>query len=238
MVALLSLWMEVFSAGELRALADPNQPPEGAKRFAEHHFLRIVEEVVFSDRPMEWGFQEEKGSITFSGLYPIYRLNADFALGRSDDIIADRQPTWVAVVFQDGEPVNAIGTQQTADGQFELASLGYPPELPDGLLNLRDGEIVIHEFPADEYYVYSEKTESLRKMELSDGTYVLGGPQSKEQFQHMLRERYQAGDKAAGRWMSAFPGSSGSFAVICLVVVIAALGGVWIYVRGRLRTKN
>nr|AIF26561.1 hypothetical protein [uncultured bacterium fosmid pJB45G2] len=114
------------------------------------------------------GFKEEKGNITFSELYPIYSLNADFALGQSDDIITDKQPKWVAVIFQDDQPVNAIGTQQTTDGHFESDAIGYPLELPSGLLNLEDNEILIHDFPAEEYYVYSEKTSSLMKLEQLD----------------------------------------------------------------------
>ncbi|XID90451.1 hypothetical protein ACF3MZ_18125 [Paenibacillaceae bacterium WGS1546] len=243
MMALLSLWIGVSLIGGQYALASTNQPPEGAKDFAEQHFHQIVEEVVFSDSPSEWGFKEEKGTITFSELYPIYSLNADFALGQSDDIITDKQPKWVAVIFQDDQPVNAAGTQQTADGHFELAAIGYPPELPNGLLNLKDNEILVHDFPAEEYYVYSEKTNSLMKLEQLDGKYSLSNLQSKEQFQNMLMERYKNIDEweedSSGGFMSAAPSqSSPSYAFIYPVLIIVVLGGAWLYFRRRLKTRN
>jgi hypothetical protein len=212
-------------SGASAASAGAISPPEGAVRFAEQHFLRIVEEIVFADRPSEWGFREDKGTITFSDLYPIYGLNADFALGRSEAIAADRPTQWVAVIFQDGRPVNAVGTRQTADGRFELAALGYAPELPRALLQLNEREIVIHEEPEDLYYVYAEETDTIRQVEPSAGTYRLGPPQSREAFQHMLTARYRTAEKQGERPLPAVFGAA---------AVLAVLGTVWL-VRRKMR---
>jgi len=243
MAALLTWMIGIPLIGGQRALAGSDQPPEGAKQFAETQFLQIVEGIVFSDQPEEWGFKPEKGNITFSELYPIYALNADFAFGRSDEMILDEPPTWVAVIFQDGKPVNAIGTHLTADGQFGLAALGYPPELPDGLLNLKDGEIIIHDFPKDEYYVFSEKNNSLVKLGQSAGKHSLGSRLTKEQFQKILVERYKNIDQweedSSVGVANAVPSPSAPWqAIVYSAVILAVPGGVWFYVRRHVKTRS
>jgi len=233
-MALLMFLIGVPLMGGQHVLAGANPPPEGAKEFAEQHFGRIVEDVVFSDDPSGWGFLGKKGSITFSELYPIYSLNADFALGRTDDMTTDQPSQWVAVIFQDGRPVNAIGTRQTADGRFEFAAVGYPPELPNGLLNLEENEMIIHEFPADAYYVYAENTGTIRKLEPSDANKTRSSSLSKEQFQRLLMERY----KNAFASQQDLAGSHPSNAVLYPVLIIAVLGGAWLYYRRRWKTRN
>lgn len=240
MLALLSLLIGVSLIGGAAADASVSQPPEGAVEFAKHHFQQIVEDVVFSDVPADWGFKEEPGNITFSDLYPIYSLNADFALGQSDSLITEnRQPKWVAVIFQDGQPVNAIGTELTADGHWELAEIGYPRELPGGLLNLKENELLVHDFPAEEYYVYSEPTNSVMKLEPTEGKYSLSSSQSKEQFQSLLMERYHDIDAwaedASGGFMDAEPSQSGfrSSNALYTGISILAVGGTWLYLTKR-----
>ena len=228
-IALLTLLISPWIGGQ-HALAGTNQAPEGAKKFAETYFHKIVEETVFSDQPGDWGFKEEEGSISFSELYPIYTLNADFAFGHSDEIITDQQPKWAAVIFQDNQPVNAIGVQLARDGQYELAQIGYPPELPYGLLNLKEHEIIIHDFLADEYYVYSEKTNQLSKLGQLNGKHSLSSSLTKESFQKMLLERYQDKD----RWAK---DSSGGV-IISIACVLAILTGVWFYYRKRPKVEH
>jgi hypothetical protein len=192
--ALPGLILGVFLIAGPLASAAPTMPPDGAKSFAEELFRQLVDEMVFADRPEDWGFREEKGTIAFSGLYPVYSLNADFARGKSDELITGMPPTWVAIIFQDGQPVNAIGALRTQDGRFVPQAIGYPPELPHGLLNLRDGEIVIHLPPADEFYVYSETAGILTKMGVANGTYTPDNPMTVEEFRRMLMERYKLAD--------------------------------------------
>ena len=223
-------------------MARTNQVPEGAKDFAGKHFLRMVEETL-SENPSEYGFKEGKGSITLSELYPVYSLNADFAFGQSDEIIADHQTSWVAVIFQDGQPVRAIGTYQRADGQFALEAIGYAPELPNGLLSLKDDEKVIYFFPDETYYVYSEKANTIMKLERAGEKTVRSSPQSKEEFQNMLIERFKNRgewpEDASGGFMGAAPSAlSPLHLVLYLVMIVFVLGGTWLYFRRRLKTRN
>lgn len=222
----LILGVFLFAGSHVSAAAAV--PPDGAKAFAEEHFHQLVDAIVFSDRPGDWGFREEKGTIAFSGLYPIHSLNMDYARGKSDKIILDRPPIWVAVIFQDDQPVNAIGTQQTEDGRFGPAAIGYPPELPHGLLNLRDGEIVIHLPPADEYYVYSETAGTLTKMGIVNGKYSPGSPVSEVQFQRMLMERYKLADDRGKLFVL-------EYAIFCAAVMIVIFAGVRVYFGRRSR---
>ena len=226
--AALALILVLASFGESVSSAEREEPPEGARAFAEQFFYGLVEEIVFTDRKGDWGFAEERGEIAFSELYPIYSLNADFALGTSKELIADRQPVWVAVIFQDGRPVNAIGTRQADGGGFELDALGYPPELPHGLLNLKEGETVLHVPPADAYYVYSRTDGTLARIGLEDGQYRPGNPLTAEQFRNELKERFFRGDEREKRL-------DVKYAVISAVFLILLFGAAYVYF-GR-RTK-
>jgi hypothetical protein len=179
--------------------AAPEEAPAGAREFAEQFFPQIVEEIVFTDQPGDWGFREAEGVITFSELYPIYSLHAEFLSGNTTALIDDRAPIWVAVVFQDGRPVNAIGARQTGDGMFGLDAFGYPPELPHGLLHLKEDEIVLRIPLSDEYYIYSEADGTLTKIALADGGYTPGSPQTVEEFRRVLAERYAGGNEREKR---------------------------------------
>lgn len=227
-MAMLALVVGLSPVGAPSASTAPNEPPEGAKAFAERFFPGIVEEIIFTDRPGDWGFGEEKGAIAFSGLYPIHSLNADFVTGKSDDLFADRPPVWVAVIFQDGRPVNAIGARQADGGQFELDALGYPPELPHGLLNLKEGESVLHVPPADEYYIYAEHAGTLTKIGLASGTYSPGDPQTVEQFRNALKERYFRVDEQEKRLGL-------EAAILSAAVMIVLIAGAWVYFGRRSR---
>ena len=229
--ALNALVAAAVITGGSGASAAPEEAPAGAKAFAEQFFPHIVEEIVFTDWQGDWGFREEKGVITFSELYPIYSLNADFAQGKSKELIADREPIWVAVIFQDGRPVNAIGTKPSEGGGFGLDALGYPPELPHGLLNLKEGEIVLHVPPSDEYYFYSETDGTLAKIALADGEYSPGSPQTVEEFQRMLTERYADG-KERGKRIGL------EYALISAAVMIGLFAGAWIYFARRMKSMR
>jgi hypothetical protein len=229
-VGVLTAWFIGFLlSGGFPASAASEEPPEGAKAFAEQFFRQLVEEIVFTDRPGDWGFGDDRGDITFGELQPVYSLNADFALGKSEKLLADGRPKWVAVIFQDGRPVNAIGTRQNEAGQFGLDALGYPPELPHGLLHVKEGEIVLHVPPADEYYVYSETAGTLAKIGLADGTYSPGSPQTVEQFRNMLMERYGKADDR-GRRIAV------EYAVFGAAIMFVLFGGTWIYFGRRTKT--
>jgi len=233
-----------FMLGSQYAFANSNQAPEGAEIFAEEHFLPIVKEVVFTDIPSEWGFKEEMGSITFSDLYPVYRLNADFAFGESDRIITDEQPMWIAVIFQDQTPVNAIGTQLQEDGSYGLSAIGYPQELPSGLLKLQDDERLIYDAPAEEYYVVSDKVNSIYKLTASQGKSAVNSIQSQEQFQNMLMKRYEHVDElssdSSGGFVDTVPVTTeeSNYFILYFVLVLVAGTSIWLFVRSRAKSGN
>lgn len=231
--------------GGKSVLASTNQPPQDAKDFAEKYFHQIVKDVVFSENPSEWGFNEEIGTITFSELYPIYSLNADFALGQSDEMITQKQPKWVAVIFQDNQPVNVIGTEQKDNGNFELAEIGYPSELSHGLLNLKVNEILIHDFPSEEYYVFSVESNSIMKVEQGENTKGLSSLQSKEQFQSMMMERYKnindLEEDSSGGFMQVPVNQSSNISAQSFIyssIIVLVLGGSWFYIRRHLKAKK
>nr|AGS50310.1 hypothetical protein [uncultured bacterium Ele45G2] len=70
MMALMSLLIGVSLIGGQYALASTNQPPEGAKDFAEQHFHQIVEEVVFSDIPSEWALKRKRETSHLASFIP------------------------------------------------------------------------------------------------------------------------------------------------------------------------
>ncbi|MFC6331753.1 hypothetical protein ACFP56_03895 [Paenibacillus septentrionalis] len=236
---LLSLILE-----SQRALASSIQPPLEATQFAEQHFFQIVEDVVFADVPTEWGFKEEKGSITFSNLHPVYRINADFALGKSDHIYVEDQPIWIAVIFQDNQPVNAIGTEMLMDGSYGLSAIGYPPELPEGLLKLQDNQRILYDVPADEYYMLYEQDNTIQRLVFSQEPPSETNTQSIKEFQAMLEKRYENTNTMDLELDSSFrlihdelspTGRSNDFLVyIALALVIGAL--TWMLIR-RSRSK-
>lgn len=191
LILLLILLIGAFMDVGQQASARASQPPEGAKEFGEQNFLRLVEEIIFTDQPGDWGFNEGIGEVTFSELYPVYRLNSEFPFGRSDSLLENQQPIWISVIFQDGRPANAIGTKQHEEGHFELAEIGYPSELPPALLNMRESEMIIFKHQSDEYYIYSENDHSILSLQPSGESDPPARYQSVEQFQGMLMERYR-----------------------------------------------
>jgi len=197
------------------------EPPEGAREFADRHFRELVENLVFAGEPETWGFSEDKGTITFGELVPVYGLNTDFARGASDDILSGKEPDWVAVIFQNGRPVNAIGTRKNSEGGYGLAAVGYPPELPYGLLHVQEDDVIVHVFPVDHYYVYSKQAEIVRKLEADNGSSRLGEPMTKTQFQQVLKNRlFPEQEKRI---------SNVSLAGLILVLVVISLGGGWLF---------
>jgi len=235
---MLLVWAGGMRYGGSDVMARTSQPPEGAVDFAAKQFRQIVEEVVFSSDPSDMGFHEGKESITFSELYPVFTLNVDFALGRSDDVISAGQVKWVAVIFQDGQPANAIGTELTTDGHYVLAALGYPPELTRGLLGLKDDEVLVHDVMADEYYVFSQSSKSFMKLNFTNGALGFSNPHSKEQLQRMLMERYMNayGSIGDGKHRDASSPSRLSHAIIITVLIIVGVVGGWLY-RKRVGSK-
>lgn len=235
-IIMLLVLFKIFLSDIVHLEALENKPPEDAVTFAKDEFPTLVEGIVFKNIPSDYGFKDNIGTIRFSDLTPIYSLSADFAFGKSDQMISDNKPTWVAVIFQDDQPVNAIGTNLADDGQYKLAAMGYAPELPKALLNLTDDQVVFHDFSADEYYLYSDTENSVILVDPSGQTNSINQALSVSEFQNMLMERFEnvselEEDSSPGYFNSYFDelSISSNRYIVPLILIVVIIGSYFLF---------
>lgn len=164
--------------------------PAGAQKFADEFFLDIVKEQLKSHNSSNFNLNPDSENITFGPLHQVYTMNQEFVQNSKSDpdkgVVLSGE--YIATVYQDGKPVNAIGTYQNEAGEFALSSFGYSYDLAKKLDKLKGNEKIIYEFPQDAWYLFNDKkvkplTESAIKLMKEEKDLA--------EFQKVINERYK-----------------------------------------------
>lgn len=163
--------------------------PKGAQEYADKHFLPILLDHAKSPHAGGYNLTESK-NITFGSLHPTFTFTAEFVKGKKEGVEGIIQTKeYISVVYQDGKPVNVIGTFQTEAGTFDLSTLGYGLDIAEALDKLKAGEWVFNEAPANAWYVYNGK--KLKPLTKSTKDLMKLEEQNVEDYQKTVIERYK-----------------------------------------------
>jgi len=189
LLMLLVLWLDAPVNAE-------NGIPKGAQEFADTFFGQIVKEELKPSLAKDFNLNPSSENITFGPLHPVYTFTKEFVKGKkigADGII--KIDEYIAVVYQDGLPVNVIGTYETDTGKFEMSTFGYGIDLAQELHNLKAGEWILSEAPEDGWYIYDGKTVN----PLTPYTKkLMAEEKSVNEYQDIVIERYKDVDTRPG----------------------------------------
>ncbi|GAF15546.1 hypothetical protein JCM19046_4336 [Bacillus sp. JCM 19046] len=124
-------------------------------------------------------------SITFADPKAIYRLNPQFALGKSKESFVPEPDEWIALVYENKQAINGIRLKRQDDKSLTISGFGYPLELAPNLANLAKDEVLIEELPTGSYYAFHTMKQSIRELRNEDQDSF-----SVKDFQTMLLEHY------------------------------------------------
>ncbi|MCA1042028.1 hypothetical protein LCM00_21250 [Bacillus infantis] len=184
LVALLSLLTFLIPS------ASAEEVDKSAQSFAEGNFVNIVLDHVRSEEYMNYNLSKSE-KISFGKLYQVYRMSDDFVTTKKA-LAADKgfvkSDEYVAAVYQDGKPVNAIGTTKDDKGNYVLSSFGYGQDLAVALDNKKsNGGKVFYELPADAWYIFENgRVEGFSK----NATLMLGTQLSLPEFRNYIHDKY------------------------------------------------
>ncbi|WP_026583513.1 hypothetical protein [Bacillus sp. J33] len=167
-----------------------NEIPAGAQEFANHHFYEIVKDELGSADSAMFNLDPNSENITFGPLFKMYTMSKKFFKEKNPDLSIGIYPSgeYIAVVYQDGEPINVIGTYENESGEFTLSTLGYGKDLALELDNSKGKEWVLHEAPSDGWYLYNGET----VVPLTERTKeLLKGETPVKDFQRVIYDRYK-----------------------------------------------
>ncbi|MEH7444245.1 hypothetical protein V7201_18180 [Bacillus sp. JJ1122] len=170
--------------------------PEGAQEFADTFFGQIVKDELKSSIAGDFNLNPNSENIIFGPLHPVYTFTKDFVKGKkigADGIIKTEE--YIAVVYQDGIPVNVIGTYEKASGEFEMSTFGYGVDIAQELHKLNAGEWVFSEAPKDGWYVYDGKTVKPLTQQTKK---LMAEEKSVKEYQEIVIERYKNVDSRPG----------------------------------------
>lgn len=149
----------LFGSVTVASVANAEQSEKSAQQFAEKYFVPIVLEHVNSDDFMHYNLSKST-NISYGKLYKVHRLSDEFVTTTkklSGDLGIKESNEFVAAVYQDGKPVNVIGTVKDENGDFVLSSFGYGVDLAVALDRKKtNGGKIIYELPADAWYIFEE----------------------------------------------------------------------------------
>ncbi|MFE8697529.1 hypothetical protein ACFYKT_14395 [Cytobacillus sp. FJAT-53684] len=168
--------------------------PKGAQQFADNFFIDIVIEHLTAAHAGNFNLNPNSKNITFGPLHHVYVLTKEFAANKNTDgsgIIGSDE--YISVVYQDGVPVNVIGTYENKAGVFELSAFGFGLEFTRNLdkLKLENGEHLLFEAPFDAWYIYNGK--SVKPLSHS-AVNLMSEEKNILDFQKIIYERYKDAD--------------------------------------------
>ncbi len=217
--------------------------PQGAQQFADSFFLDIVKEHVHAAHAGNFNLNPNSENITFGSLHHRYTLSEEFVksnIAVETGIISSKE--YISVVYQDGKPVNVIGTYENEAGVFALSTFGYGLELAKKLDNLKEDEKILYEAPIDAWYIYNGK--SVRPLTAS-AAMLMNEEKNVKDFQKVIYERYKNEDNnpemGGGISITGSDESTSSFKSIILYFVIGVLGVavlVLFFINRRLKNKQ
>ena len=129
------------------------------QQFAKKHFEDIVIEHINSEDREHYNLSEST-NITFGKLYKVHSLSNEFvttkkALTEGSEL--EETTEYIAAVYQDGKPVNVIGTAKDENGKYTLSTFGYGKNLAVALDNKEtNGGKIFYEPPADAWYIFEK----------------------------------------------------------------------------------
>ncbi|AZB42014.1 hypothetical protein CEF21_06735 [Bacillus sp. FJAT-42376] len=166
--------------------------PAEAKIYADTNFLNDVKQVINRDTPSNYNLTGD-GNITFGPLFSTFAFSRSFKESREMDKDASgmiQKNEWISVVYQNGNPVNVIGTFKKDDGQFTMSTFGYGKDFAEMLAKFTPdkNKKIIYEMPIDAWYMVDLKivkalNDSAKTMITKDMTI--------NQFQDRFIQRYK-----------------------------------------------
>ncbi|OIK13754.1 hypothetical protein [Bacillus sp. MUM 13] len=148
------------SAAEFYFPKGKGEVPAKAKEFAENHFKEIVVATIQNDNPSYYFLTDNTEDIKFGDLLPTYSMTRKFKKS-TDDIKEPHKGLiqaneWISVVYQEGKPVNVIGTYKNEDNKYEFSTFGYGKSLAESLAGLKPSpdKKIFYEMPRNAWYLY------------------------------------------------------------------------------------
>lgn len=167
-----------------------------AQQFAKKYFTDIVLDHVNSEEHSYYNLSEST-NITYGKLYKVYRLSNEFVTTKktlSDDLGIEESTEYIAAVYQDGKPVNVIGTAKDENGKYILSTFGYGKDLAEALDNKEtNGGKIFYEPLADAWYIFEK---GKVKGFTINATLMLGGDSlSLPEFREYIYDKYASHDE-------------------------------------------
>ena len=139
--------------------ANTVESENSAQQFAKKYFTDIVIDHVNSEDHSYYNLSKST-NITYGKLYKVYSLSNEFVTTKkkiSDDLGIEESSEYIAAVYQDGKPVNVIGTAKDENGKYTLSTFGYGKNLAVALDNKEtNGGKIFYEPPADAWYIFEK----------------------------------------------------------------------------------
>lgn len=235
MKKLLILIMPLLVFGMATSVNAEDGIPKGAQEFADEFFGQIIKDELKSSFAGDFNLNSNSENITFGPLHPKYTLTKEFVKGEklgADGIVKSGE--YISVVYQDGNPVNVIGTYEKDSGDFEMSTFGYGIDVAQELDKLNAGEWVLSEAPEDGWYLYDGKNVKPLTKHTKE---LMREEKSVKEYQEIVIERYKdvnrnpgmAGGIGAGKKMV------GLYTALCILGV--AVGVLFINKR-KLNSKQ
>ncbi|WP_090989180.1 hypothetical protein [Bacillus sp. OV322] len=154
------LTIQGASAAEFYFPKGKGEVPAKAKEFAENHFKKIVVDTIQQDNPSYYYLTDNTEDIRFGDLLPTYSMTREFK--KSTDDIKEAHKgliqanEWISVVYQEGKPVNVIGTYRNEENKYEFSTFGYGKSLAENLVGLKPSPDtkIFDEMPRNAWYLY------------------------------------------------------------------------------------
>lgn len=140
------------------SFAESDEQLKSAQQFANNHFKEIVLAHVKSEDAENYNLTKSE-NIDVGKLYQVSFYSQEFVTTEKE--IKDNNNginpgnEWVSVVYQDGKPVNVIGTFKNSNGEFELSTFGYGNDLAEAIDSKKSmGGKLIYELPTDSWFLF------------------------------------------------------------------------------------
>lgn len=210
--------------------------PEGAQEFADTFFGQIVKDELKSSIATEFKLNPNSENITFGPLHPVYTFTKDFVKGikiGADGIIKTEE--YIAVVYQDGTPVNVIGTYEKNSGEFEMSTFGYGVDIAQELHKLKAGEWVFSEAPENGWYLYDGKTVKPLTQQTKK---LIAEEKSVKEYQEIVIERNKGVDSRPGMAGGSGVGTIDIELGMYMALGIACMAVMFFFVNNRRRKSK
>ncbi|ESU33369.1 hypothetical protein G3A_06720 [Bacillus sp. 17376] len=186
---ILSIFLFAFTSP---AAAETSIPKE-AQEFADRFFYNIVVEELGTEHAANFNLDPDSTNITFGPLFQRFSVTPEFVQEKNPDLSNGIVPSdeYLSVVYQDGKPINVIGTYKNEAGEFALSTFGYGIDLAKRMDKFKGDEVLLYEGPADAWYLYTGK----KIKPLNDpAKQLMKEEKDISDYQKIIHERYKDAD--------------------------------------------